>query len=30
MPGLAGAQPTAACWDFVAAIGICGASTRRH
>jgi hypothetical protein len=30
MPGLAGAQPTAACWDFVSAIGICGSGTRRH
>jgi hypothetical protein len=28
MPGLAGAHPTAACWDFVSAIGICGSGTR--
>jgi len=28
MPGLAGAQPSAACWDFLSAIGICRSSPR--
>jgi hypothetical protein len=27
---MAGAQPTAACWDFVSAVGICGSGTRRN
>jgi len=30
MPGLAGVQPSAACWDFLSAIGICRAGTRAH
>ncbi len=30
MPGLAGAQPSAACWHFLSAIGICRSSTRAH
>jgi len=30
MPGLAGAQPSAACWHFLSAIGICRSSTRTH
>ena len=28
MPGLAGVQPSAACWHFLSAIGICRSSTR--
>src|SRR6266567_4424954 len=28
MPGLAGAQPNAECWNFVSAIGICCSGTR--
>lgn len=28
MPGLAGAQPSAACWNFLSAIGICRSSAR--
>ena len=28
MPGIAGAQPGAACWSFLSAIGVCRASTR--
>jgi hypothetical protein len=28
MPGIAGAQPGAACWNFLFAIGVCRASTR--
>jgi len=30
LPGLAGAQHGAACWDFLSAIGICHASTRAN
>ena len=30
MPGLAGAQPSAACWHFLSAIGICQSSTRAN
>jgi len=30
VPGLAGAQHGAACWDFLSAIGICHASTRAN
>jgi hypothetical protein len=30
LPGLAGAQHSAACWDFLSAIGICRASTRAN
>jgi hypothetical protein len=30
MPGLAGAQPSAACWHFLSAIGICRSSTRAN
>src|SRR5262249_43548932 len=30
MPGLAGAQPSAACWRFLSAIGICHSSTRAN
>jgi hypothetical protein len=30
MPGLAGAQPTAACWRFLSAIGINSSSSRRN
>ena len=28
IPGVAGAQPDAACWDFLSAIGVCRSSTR--
>ena len=28
IPGVAGAQPDAACWDFLCAIGVCRSSTR--
>jgi hypothetical protein len=30
MPGLAGAPPKAACWHFLAAIGICSSSARAN
>ena len=30
MPGLAGAHPSAACWHFLSAIGICPSGTRAH
>jgi hypothetical protein len=30
MPGLAGAKPSAECWNFVAAIGICCSGTRAN
>ena len=30
LPGLAGAQDNAACWDFLSAIGICRPSTRAN
>lgn len=30
MPGLAGAQPSAACWQFLSAIGISRSSTLAH
>ena len=30
MPGLAGAQPRAACWHFLSAIGICRSSARAN
>ena len=30
LPGLAGAHHSAACWDFLSAIGICRASTRAN
>jgi len=30
MPGLAGAQPRAACWNFLSAIGICRSSARAN
>jgi len=30
LPGLAGAQQSAACWHFLSAIGICRASTRAN
>jgi hypothetical protein len=30
LPGLAGAQHSAACWDFLSAIGICRATTRAN
>ena len=30
LPGLAGAQHGAGCWDFLSAIGICRASTRAN
>jgi hypothetical protein len=30
MPGLAGARPSAACWRFLSAIGVCHSSTRAN
>jgi hypothetical protein len=30
MPGLAGAQPSAACWHFLSAVGICRSSPRAN
>jgi hypothetical protein len=30
IPGIAGAQPSAACWDFLSAIGVCRSSTRAN
>jgi hypothetical protein len=30
MPGLAAAPPSAACWHFLSAIGICRSGTRAH
>ena len=30
LPGLAGAQPSAPCWDFISAIGICRSSARAN
>jgi hypothetical protein len=30
IPGIAGAQPGAACWDFLFAIGVCRSSTRAN
>ncbi|MEA2904016.1 MAG: hypothetical protein QOG83_1587 [Alphaproteobacteria bacterium] len=30
IPGLAAAEPSAACWHFLSAIGICRSSTRAH
>ena len=30
MPGIAGALPDAACWDFLSAIGVCRSSTRAN
>jgi hypothetical protein len=30
MPGLAGAQHSAACWDFLSAIGVCRSSMRAN
>ncbi len=30
MPGLAGAQPSAPCWNFLSAIGICRSGMRLH
>jgi hypothetical protein len=30
MPGLAGAQPSAACWHFLSAIGVCRSSARAN
>ena len=30
LPGLAGAQPSAACWHFLSAIGICRSSPRAN
>jgi hypothetical protein len=30
MPGIAGAQPGAACWDFLSAIGVCRSSPRAN
>jgi hypothetical protein len=30
IPGLAGAQPSAACWHFLSAIGICRSSARAN
>jgi hypothetical protein len=30
MPGLAGAQPSSACWHFLSAVGICRSSARAN
>ncbi|HZO44931.1 MAG TPA: hypothetical protein VFB68_03510 [Xanthobacteraceae bacterium] len=30
IPGLAGAKHSAACWDFLSAIGVCRSGTRAH
>lgn len=30
IPGIAAAQPDAACWDFLTAIGVCRSSTRAN
>ena len=30
MPGLAGAQESAACWNFLSAIGVCRSGTQAH
>ena len=30
LPGVAGAQQSAACWSFLSAIGVCRSSTRPH
>jgi hypothetical protein len=30
IPGIAGAQPGAACWNFLSAIGVCQSSTRAN
>jgi hypothetical protein len=30
LPGIAGAQPGAACWNFLSAIGVCRSSTRAN